>query len=248
MGESALVGDARLTPSLSETTVNRAPAAERRAALEEAERKANLLFDAIEASGMVAAGRTERDITTDILELAKAQFGIDKFWHKRIVRAGANTVTTAWDHPADRTVEPEDTVYVDLGPVFEDWEADVGRTYVVGSSPEKLRLVEDLERVFVRVQAHAHADPDMTGADLYAFACEAAADLGWAFGGQVAGHIVSEFAHAWLPGERDVSLIGPNNPTRLSDPDAFGRERFWILEIHLVNEERTFGGFCERLL
>jgi len=31
-------------------------------------------------------------------------------------------------------------------------------------------------------------------------------------------------------------------------PDHLGRERHWILEIHLVDPARTFGGFYERLL
>jgi Xaa-Pro aminopeptidase len=220
----------------------------RRAALEAAERKANALFDAIEAEGVIAAGRTEREIAEDVFKLARERFGVEKFWHKRIIRTGANTLTTAWDHPPILTVEPDDTVYVDLGPVFEEWEADIGRTYALGSSPEKRRLVDDLERVFVRVQQHAHATADITGAALYAFAQQAAKEAGWEFGGRVAGHIVSEFAHAWLPGDMEHSLIGPGNPTRLSDPDVEGRERHWILEIHLVDPARTFGGFYERLL
>jgi Xaa-Pro aminopeptidase len=224
------------------------PARERRAALEAAEQKAHALFDAIEAAGIIAAGRTEREIAVDVYKLAEERFGVEKFWHKRIIRTGPNAVTTAWDHPPIRTVEPDDTVYVDLGPVFEEWEADVGRTYALGSSAEKRRLVEDLERVFVRVQTHARANPDITCAELYAFAQRAAEEAGWAFGGRVAGHIVSEFAHAWLPGVMETGLIGPDNPTRLSDPDAHGRERHWILEIHLVDAARTFGGFYERLL
>lgn len=220
----------------------------RRAALEAAEQKANALFDAIESEGIIAAGRTEREISVDVFRIAQERFGIEKFWHRRIVRTGANTLTTAWDHPPILTVAPDDTVYIDLGPVFEEWEADIGRTYVLGSSAEKHRLVDDLERVFIRVQQHAHATPDISGAELYAFAQRAAEDAGWEFGGRVAGHIVSEFAHAWLPGDMELSLIGPDNPTPLSDPDVHGRERHWILEIHLVDRARTFGGFYERLL
>jgi hypothetical protein len=34
----------------------------------------------------------------------------------------------------------------------------------------------------------------------------------------------------------------------MRDPDANGCERHWILEIHLVDKARTFGGFYERLL
>ena len=220
----------------------------RRAALEAAERKALSMFDAIEAAGYVRAGRSEREVEQDIYELALQQFGVEKHWHKRIVRSGPNTLTTALENPPVRTIEEGDTVYVDLGPVFDDWEADIGRTYALGKSGEKQKLVDDLERVFARVQNHYRATPDITGAGLYAYAQQAARDAGWEFGGVIAGHVVSEFAHAWIPGDKDLKRIGPNNTARLRGLDPNGRETHWILEIHLVDKARTFGGFYERLL
>ena len=90
--------------------------------------------------------------------------------------------------------------------------------------------------------------PEITGAELYAYAQQAARDAGWEFGGVIAGHVVSEFAHAWIPGEKDLKRIGPNNPTRMRGLDPNGRETHWILEIHLVDRARNFGGFYERLL
>ena len=110
---------------------------DRRAALEAAEAKALALFDAIETGGLIAPGRSEREVEADIFALAEAQFGVVQHWHRRIVRAGANTLTTAADYPDERTIEPDDTVYVDLGPVFEAWEADIGRTYAVGGDAQK---------------------------------------------------------------------------------------------------------------
>ena len=53
------------------------------------------LFQAIEANRLVVAGRTERDVEQDIYALAQERFGVEKHWHKRIVRSGANTLTTA---------------------------------------------------------------------------------------------------------------------------------------------------------
>jgi Xaa-Pro dipeptidase len=220
----------------------------RRAALEAAEQRALALFDAIEAAGFVRPGRSERDVEQDIYELALSQFGVEKHWHKRIVRSGPNTLTTALENPPLRTIEEDDTVYVDLGPVFEEWEADIGRTYALNGSGDKQKLVDDLERVFVRVQNHYRATPEITGAELYAYAQQAARDAGWEFGGVIAGHVVSEFAHAWIPGEKDLKRIGPNNPMRMRGLDPNGRETHWILEIHLVDRDRTFGGFYERLL
>jgi Xaa-Pro dipeptidase len=221
---------------------------ERRAALLDAEAKALALFQAIEANRLVVAGRTERDVEQDIYTLAMESFGVEKHWHKRIVRSGSNTLTTAGDNPPVRTIEPGDTVYVDLGPVFEDWEADIGRTYLMGDDPEKSRLIADLERVFERGQAHFKSSPDMTGAALYAFVQGLAEDAGWRFGGAIAGHVVGEFPHARLPGDKELNRISPRNPLPMSDPDGLGQPRHWILEIHLVDRAGTYGGFYEQLL
>jgi Xaa-Pro aminopeptidase len=220
----------------------------RRAALIAAETKALALFDAIEAAGLVAPGRTEREVEDDIYALALARFGVEQHWHRRIVRTGANTLTVAYDYPDIRTIEPEDTVYLDLGPVFEAWEADIGRTYALGANEDKKRLVADLPRVFERVQAHYYASPDITGAGLYAFAQKAADDAGWAFGGTIAGHVVGEFSHATWPGDISVKRIWPLNALPMRRQDHEGRDLHWILEIHLVDHARTFGGFYERLL
>jgi Xaa-Pro dipeptidase len=220
----------------------------RRAALEAAEKKALSLFDAIEEAGLVAPGRSEQAVEEDIYALALKHFGVEQHWHRRIVRSGLNTLTIANDYPPVRTIEPGDTVYVDLGPVFEEWEADIGRTYVLGDNPDKKRLVADLPRVFERVQAHYRASPGITGAELYAFAQKAAADAGWEYGGIIAGHVISEFAHAVIPGDKDLTRISPKNPTPLRSLDTLGRPKHWILEIHLVDKARGFGGFYERLL
>jgi Xaa-Pro dipeptidase len=222
--------------------------ADRRAELHAAEDKALALLDMIEARGLIAAGRTEREVEHDVYALALTEFGVEKHWHKRIVRAGANGLAIAGDNPPVLTIADDDLVYLDLGPVFEAWEADVGRSYVVGDDPDKKRLVADLSEQFERVKARFDGDPDVTGADLYAFACDSAAAAGWRFGGVIAGHIVSEFPHAHRPGEKDFYRINPANTGRLRDPDPLGQERFWILEIHLVDPAGRYGGFYERLM
>jgi Xaa-Pro aminopeptidase len=231
---------------MTETTTTRND--DRRAALEAAQAKALAMFDAIEAAGLIVAGRTEREVEEAIFALAEADFGVAQHWHRRIVRAGANTLTTASDYPDIRTIEPDDTVYVDLGPVFEAWEADIGRTYALGEAADRRALVAALPRVFDDVQRHFHATPNITGAELYAYAQGAAEQAGWVFGGAIAGHLVGEFPHSRWPGERERMVIWPANVWPMRDPDHLGRERHWILEIHLVDAARTFGGFYERLL
>jgi Xaa-Pro dipeptidase len=206
------------------------------------------LFTAIEKASLIAPGRSERAVEDDIRAIALRDFGVDTHWHQRIVRSGPNSVTTAYDHPDSREIEADDIVYVDLGPVFEGWEADIGKSYALGNDPRKRALVADLPRIFDQVQAHYRATPDITGAALYDFAVASAQEAGWIFGGSIAGHIVSEFAHAQIPGDKDLTRISPGNPHPMSGPDGNGRPRHWILEIHLVDETRSFGGFYERLL
>jgi Xaa-Pro dipeptidase len=220
----------------------------RRAELERAQTQALKLFDAIERDGLVHPGVTERQVEDEIGVLAEREFGVKKHWHRRIVRAGANSVTIAGENPPIQTIAADDIVYVDLGPVFEAWEADIGKSYVLGDDRQKHRLVADLPRIFEEVQSHYHRDPGMTGAALYAYAQKAAEDAGWRLGGQIAGHIVSEFAHALIPGDKALNRIGPHNPNPMTDVDGKGQNRHWILEIHLVAKDGSFGGFYERLL
>lgn len=221
---------------------------DRWAALLAAETRALALLDAIEAAGFVAPGRSESEVDADLAALAEAEFGIERHWHKRLVRAGANTLCVFSDTPPERRIEANDTVYLDLGPVFGEWEADVGRTFAVGDEPARNALVAALPEVFEETSAHVRAHPDITGTDLYAFACKAAEKRGYIFGGAIAGHTIGEFPHLTWPGPREHSRIYPENPTRLSDRDHLGRTRHWIIETHLVAPDRSFGGFYERLL
>ncbi len=216
----------------------------RLAAMVAAEKRAEALMAAIEGADLMRAGRPESDIEADIYALARDRFGVENHWHKRIVRSGPNTLTTALDEPPVRTLDADDIIYIDLGPVFEEWEADIGRTYVIGAHPGA-PLVAALPRVFDAIQARYRGAPDMTGAELWDVALEAAADAGWRFGGKIAGHIVSAFPHGKLGAS---GVIWPANTKRLRDPDEDGNARHWILEVHLVEPAGTYGGFYERLL
>ncbi|MBS0470110.1 MAG: aminopeptidase P family protein [Proteobacteria bacterium] len=221
----------------------------RRAGLEAAEARGMALFDAVEAAGFVRAGRRESEVTEDIFALARDKFGVLRHWHKRIVRTGLNTVKIYADDTPDRVIGADDTVYLDFGPVFGEWQADIGRSYALGPDPEKQRLVADLPRLFDEVQTVYHASPDMTGAELYAQAVASAEGAGWLFGGPSAGHIIlGEYAMAKPPGDKSRNYIASGNDDPMSLADTLGRARHWILEIHLVDPTRSYGGFYERLL
>jgi Xaa-Pro dipeptidase len=50
------------------------------------------LFREIEARGLIRSGASESRLSEDIYELTKEMYGITTHWHKRIVRAGRNTL------------------------------------------------------------------------------------------------------------------------------------------------------------
>jgi Xaa-Pro dipeptidase len=66
--------------------------ANRAAALLQAQQKANELFHAIDKQGLIRANVLESRLNQDIYDLAQEMFGISTYWHKRIVRAGRNTL------------------------------------------------------------------------------------------------------------------------------------------------------------
>ncbi len=220
---------------------------DRTVALLEAQRQAHLLFDEIERS-LVRPGITESVLSRDIHALAAERFGVATHWHKRVIRTGPNTLRPYYDEPPDLVIGADDILFVDLGPVFEAWEADFGRTYVLGSDPVKRRLREALEPAFRDVKRHFEAAPDITGAELYAAACRHAAEAGWEFGGTIAGHVVGEFPHERIPNDRVSLYITRGNDKPIRSVNGSGMTRHWILEIHLVDRAREIGGFYEELL
>jgi Xaa-Pro dipeptidase len=217
-------------------------------ALLDAQRKAQTLFAEIEAKSLIRPGTAESEINESIYALAARMYGISRYWHKRIVRAGRNTLAPYDDNPPDLTVREDDIVFLDLGPVFEAWEADFGRTYVVGNDPLKLKLCRDIEDAFLKGKQHFHEQPDITGAELYGFAEHLAEQAGWEYGGPIAGHLIGVFPHEKIAGDKVSLYVHPKNHGRMCMPDAAGRKRHWILEIHFVDRAREIGGFYEELL
>ena len=67
-----------------------------------------------------------------------------KYWHKRIVRAGKNTLKPYNENPDNLILIKDDILFIDFGPIFDDWEADFGRTYVLGDDKSKIKLMNNL--------------------------------------------------------------------------------------------------------
>ena len=221
---------------------------ERVTRLRAAQASAEQLFAEVEARRLIAPGVTERAASDAVRDLAAELFGTARFWHKRVVRAGPNTLLPYRHNPPDRLIGDDDIAFVDLGPLFGEWEADVGRTYVLGDDPVKHRLAADLPRLFAQGRDHVAAHPEITGAQLYDHVAGLARAAGWEFGNEHCGHLVGEFPHEKIDGQELRSYLAPGNDEPLRRLDAQGRVCHWILEIHLVDRERGFGGFYEQLV
>src|SRR5262249_55560355 len=94
-------------------------------------------------------------------------FGADRPGPKRIARPGPNTLQPSRKNPPDRAIAADDIVFLDFGPIFERWEADFGRTYVLGDDPVKLRLRDALPVMFRAGRQFFRAHEDVTGEPRY---------------------------------------------------------------------------------
>ena len=213
-----------------------------------AEKKAKELFYAVEDLGLIVPGKSESELTKEVVELAREHFGVEQFWHKKIVRTGVNTLHSYSGNPPDLVIQENDILFLDFGPIFDGWEADLGRTYVIGNDPLKLKIKKDVEAAWHEAKAWYDKQTSLTGAEYFNYTVELAKKYGWEFGGEIAGHIVGPFPHEQL-GPDDLGLdIHPDNHADILQPDKDGNQRAWILEIQFVDRVNQIGGFFEQLL
>ncbi len=215
----------------------------------EAENKAKILFSEIEKRNLVQAGKSEKTLNDEVYDLAFELFGIKKFWHKRIVRAGKNTLCPYRENPPDLILREEEIMFFDFGPVFDEWEADLGRTFVIGKNANMLKMQADIELAWHEGQEFYHANKNsLSGSDFYHFTKEMAMRYGWEFGHIHCGHLIGQFPHEKVLGEDTINYVHHDNHELMCNPDILGNERHWIYEIHFVNLSLKIGGFYEQLL
>lgn len=220
-----------------------------RQSLENAQNISVQLFKAIEDNHLIIAGKSEEQLNSEVCDLALQQFGIENHWHKKIVRSGKNTLAIYPDNPPDRRINEDDILFIDLGPIVNGYEADIGRTYVLGVTPDKWRLKNDVEKAWYEIQEWYHSQSSMKASTLFRYAAAKAKEYGWEFGGEIAGHIVGKFPHEQPEDPKSLELdIHPDNHNDMSLLDADGNKRHWILELQFVDKQKQIGGYFEQLL
>ena len=214
-----------------------------------AEKKAAFLFKEIEFRQLIQPGKTERELNNDVYQLAYELFGIKKYWHKRIVRSGKNTLLPYAENPENLELKDDDILFFDFGPVFDDWEADFGRTFVIGNDPNKLKLKRDVELAWQEGKDFFHKHKEsLTGAEYYSYTLKLAEKYGWQFGNEHCGHLIGNFPHELIVGEEKINYIHPENNQLMESKDKNGNGRFWIYEIHFIDPVSQIGSFFEQLV
>jgi hypothetical protein len=183
----------------------------------------------------VRPGMVEEDAVNMAKRVIQAQ-GHSLSWHPTRVRFGRNTT-----RPMKRASEPgvvlqeDDIFFIDIAPRVEDWEGDGGAAFTVGSNAQYARCVADAERLFHEVRRLWQRER-LAGTRLYEFAAGRAGEMGWELNFDLPGHRVSDFPHAAI------------HTGSLADYVATPSAMRWILEIHLLAPDRSFGAFYEDML
>lgn len=183
----------------------------------------------------VEAGMTEEDglnIIKELMDMHK----IEKTWHPTKFRIGKNTTKSFRDKSKPNIkLKEEDIYFLDIGPVINGHEADIGHTYTVGQNLEFANIQKAARQVFLEVQA-AWKYSKLTGKELYEVAKVETEKLGFVFNEKMAGHRLGDFPHAlYYKGS-------------LSEYEKTPMENLWVLEIHILNKSSEFGAFYEDIL
>lgn len=165
-----------------------------------------------------------------------ADAGMQRIWHPSLIRFGANTLKTFRERSVPEIrLGDRDIFFVDLGPVFDGHEGDVGDTFVLGDDPLMHACAAAARELFTRVAARWR-EGGQSGRALYEFAAAQAQAMGWRLNHETKGHRVGDFPHA-------VHKAG-----NLGDFNAEPIPGLWVLEIQIAHPEKQIGAFFEDLL
>lgn len=215
----------------------------------QAEDKAKELFRLVEERGLIVPGKSEKELSDEIANLAKETFGIENYWHKKIVRTGKNTLQPFTGNPPDLIIQKDDILFIDFAPIVDGWEADLGRTYVLGNNPLKLKLKKDVDEAWQVANTWYSKQTKLTGAEFFNYLTALAKQYGWEFGGEIGGHIVGPFPHEQPDDPKDLCLdVHPDNHKDILQRDKNGNRRHWILEVQFIDRKNNIGGYIEQLM
>src|SRR5580658_3213518 len=135
----------------------------------------------------ITPGMSE-DQAKEIARSALSSLEMRRGWHHIIVRCGSNTTKDFMARSEPGVVLGDnDIFFVDIGPIYGDYEGDAGDTFVFGDDPDHHRAKRDARSIWEDVR-QVWFDRQITGVELYEYAEKAAADLGWKLNLDLSGH------------------------------------------------------------
>ncbi len=180
-------------------------------------------------------GMVEEDAVAMAKEIL-AEGDMVRGWHDVYVRFGPNTLKTFGEASDPGVVLKEnDIFFLDIGPVWGEFEGDGGETFTVGTAPEMAKCGEDAKKLFHIVRKKWEST-GMSGRELYEFAIEEAKKMGWELNMDLSGHRLSDFPHAAI-------YDGP-----MAEVDFKPSPLLWVLEIHIRHPTAGYGAFFEDML
>ena len=187
----------------------------------------------------IAAACKPGMVEEDAVAMAKdllAEGDMVRGWHDVYVRFGPNTLKTfgAASDPGI-VLKENDVFFIDIGPVWGEFEGDGGDTFTVGTAPEMAKCAQDAKKLFHIVRKKWEST-GMSGRELYEFATEEAKKLGWELNLDLSGHRLSDFPHAAI-------YDGP-----MAEVDFKPSPLLWVLEIHIRHPTDGYGAFFEDML
>lgn len=187
-------------------------------------------------AGRIMPGMAEEDGIA-IARTALRELGLLRGWHAICVRFGRNTLLEYGVRSEPGVILAKDDIFfIDIGPLLDGLEGDGGATFVVGNDRGMRKAKRDVLALWHATHDAWH-EHGLTGRELYRFAEDRAAALGWELNlKRMSGHRIGDFPH---PHRYDGLL---------SDVDAVPSPYLWILEMHIRHPRRAFGTFHEDLM
>ena len=135
------------------------------------------LFDAVEKNNLIIAGKSEAQLSLEVCNIASEKFGIENHWHKKIIRTGKNTLCIYPDNPPDEIIQEDDIVILDFGPIVDGYEADLGRTYVIGNNESKLKIKNDVEKAWYETKNWYSKQTSLKSSNLFQYVIKKALNM-----------------------------------------------------------------------
>jgi hypothetical protein len=183
----------------------------------------------------ITPGMSE-DKAKEIARATLSELGMRRGWHHIIVRCGSNTTKDFMERSEPEVVlRDHDIFFIDIGPVYGDFEGDAGDTFVFGGDPLHLKAKADVRAIWETVRAK-WLHEQITGTELYEFAKKKTEEFGWKLNMDLSGHRLSDYPHS-------AHYDGP-----MAEVGFRPNPNLWVLEIAIAHPDKTFGAFYEDLL